>query len=168
MKRFTLLFLTLSLSFHVSAFAQAPAGMSKAEAEAYNVAYAAEMARLQAIRDAAAAAAPVDPLAAPVKPGPGATKNDWNDYDNKLAAWNQRTSAAAAASQNAARQQVLQQQATRAAEIRAIQARQQSANEAEAAQRRAEQREQRLLDLIEEQNRLQALEILRRQGKLPK
>ena len=139
--------------------------MSKAEAEAYNVAYAAEMARLQAIRDAAA---PVDPLAAPVKPGPGATKNDWNDYDTNLAAWNQRTSAAAAASQNAARQQALQQQALRAAEIRAIQARQQAQNEAVAEQRRLEMRDQRLLDLIAEQNRLQALELLRRQGKLPK
>lgn len=168
MKRLALLLVTLSLSFHGALQAQAPAGLSKAETEAYNVAYAAEMARQQAIRDATAAAAPVDPLAAPVKPGPGAGKYEWNAYDNAVAAWNQRQTAAAVAAQQARQQESAQRQALRAAELRAIQARQQADNEALATQRRLEQQDQRLLDLIAEQNRLQALELLRRQGKLPK
>ena len=77
----------LCFAFQAPLRAQAPAGMSKVEADAYNAAYAAEMARLLALKQSGQA----DPLAAPVKPGPDATKTDWDKYDNAVSAWNQRT-----------------------------------------------------------------------------
>lgn len=86
----TSLLLLVSLfcfAFQAPLRAQAPAGMSKVEADAYNAAYAAEMARLLALKPSGQA----DPLAAPVKPGPDATKTDWDKYDNAVSAWNQRT-----------------------------------------------------------------------------
>lgn len=104
----------------------------------------------------------------PKKPGPNGTRAEWSDYDNAVSAWNQRQAAEALAAQQAARQAAVDQQLILAAAARASQAQRQAQAEAVAAQRRQEQREQRLLDLIAEQNRLQALELLRRQGKLPK
>jgi hypothetical protein len=113
-------------------------------------------------------ALPMPAAEPPQKPGAGATRADWIAYDNAVAAWNQRQAAETFAAQQAARQAELDRQALNQAALRAAMAQRQSQMEAVAAQRRLEMRDQRMLDLIEEQNRLQALELLRRQGKLPK
>lgn len=100
----------------------------------------------------------------PVPPPANATAAQWSAYNNAVAAWNQKTAAEkAAAAAESQRQRALAE-----AEYRAILARLQAEQEAKAAALRQEQRDQRLLDLIEQQNRLQALELLRKQGKLPK
>lgn len=160
----TLLFLlTLLLALPAALNAQAPAGLSKAEADAYNAAYAAEMARLKA-----GGAPAVDPLAAPQKPGKNATKTDWVKYDNAVAAWNQRTTAAQQQSVARQQQQAADHRAAVAARLRENKAAAEAKEKAE-----AEAAYQRLLlerqtQAMEALAQAQQLELLRKLGKLPK
>lgn len=151
----TLLLLALALSpllLAATSHAQAPAGMSKVEADAYNAAYAAEMARqagLKAVRE-------LDPLAAPVPPGKDAGPHEWANYHNAVAAWNQRTAAAAQQKQATAAQE---RQAFDAAVARRI--REQRAAE----QKRQEEAQAAAYQRWLQERHVQALEALARKTK---
>ncbi len=146
----TLLLLALALSpllLAATSHAQAPAGMSKVEADAYNAAYAAEMARqagLKAVRQ-------IDPLEAPKKPGKDAGQHEWANYHNAVAAWNQRTAAAAQQKQAAAaqeRQAFDAAVAQRLREKRAAEQKLQEEAQAAAYQRWLQERQTRALEEI--------------------
>ncbi|MEZ5386459.1 MAG: hypothetical protein R3F13_13185 [Prosthecobacter sp.] len=126
-----------------------PADLSPAEAAAYRAAYQAELARL----NARAAQGAQDPLAAPKKPGKNAGKDEWQRYDNAVAAWNQRT--------ETARQQQIAAQQRRAQEFQAeVDAKRRQRLAAEAEQKKAEEEAayQRWL----QRRQVQAMEALAR------
>jgi len=144
----TLLCLLFSLSpvlLVSTAHAQAPAGMSKIERDAYNAAYAAEMARQAGLK----AVQQIDPLESPKRPGKHATAAEWSRYHNAVAAWNQRTAAAQQQKQAAA---VQERQAFDAAVVRRI--REQRAAE----QKRQEEAQAAAYQLWLQQRQVQALE----------
>lgn len=123
---FPLLFVvTLALSAVTAAQAQLSQSRLDAIEEA---AYQKELARLQAQRAAQAA----DPLASPERPGRDASQHEWNNYNNAVAAWNQRTAAAqqqALANAARARQRdaiILQAEVTRRMAAKEEQKRQES------------------------------------------
>lgn len=160
-----LLLLSLLLALPAVLHAQAPAGMSKVEADAYNAAYAAEMARIHAQQ---AAAQPYDPLAAPKKPDADAGKDEWIAYENAVAAWNQRCTAAQ--QQAAVRQQqaVYDRQAAVAARMRENKAEAKAKEQAESEAAYQRWLQMRQIQAMEAIAQAQQLELLRKQGKLPK
>lgn len=123
------------------------AQLSQAQLDAIEeAAYQRELARLKALRVAAA----YDPLASPKRPDKDAGPHEWANYENAVAAWNQRTAAAQRqAVVDAARQRQIAIAAAQAELSRRMAAREErERQEAEAAEQLRLQ--QRMVEAMEE------------------
>lgn len=158
MKTTSALLFVVVILLSLTAAPAARAQLSQAQLDAIEeAAYQKALAEIQAKRAAAAAAAgAVSPLAAPQRPAADAGPEAWANYNNAVAAWNQRTAAAQ------------QKTATDAARDRQRQA---ALDQAESIRRRAAKEEQERLakqaayDRWLREREVQALEALARKSK---